>query len=71
MDLLDEIGLKERQISRLSNLLNQCRDENIPEVRKKKRLLKNQNNLLACMPQLNLVEHLIQFDPYFFSNYQT
>ena len=35
MDLLDEIGLKEKQISRLSSLLNQYRDEKIPEVRKK------------------------------------
>ncbi len=43
MDLLDEIGLKEKQISRLSSLLNQYRDEIIPEVRKKN-LLKNQNN---------------------------
>ena len=36
MDLLDEIELKEKQISRLSSLLKQYRDENIPEVRKKK-----------------------------------
>ena len=36
MDLLDEIGLKEKQISRLSSLLNQYRDEKFPEVRKKK-----------------------------------
>ena len=36
MDLLDEIGLKEKQISRLSSLLNQYSDEKIPEVCKKK-----------------------------------
>ena len=36
MDLLDEIGFKEKQISRLSSLLNKYRDEKIPEVRKKK-----------------------------------
>ena len=36
MDILDEIGLKERQISRLSSLLNKYKDEKIPEVRKNK-----------------------------------
>ncbi len=41
---LDEIGIKEKQISRLISLLNQSADEKFPEVRKKKSLLKNQNN---------------------------
>ena len=37
MDLLDEIGFKEKQVSRLNSLLNKYRDEKIPEVRKNKR----------------------------------
>ena len=36
MDLLDEIGFKEKQVSRFNSLLNKFRDEKIPEVRKKK-----------------------------------
>ena len=36
MDLLDEIGIKEKQITMLSSLLNKYRDEKIPEDRKKK-----------------------------------
>ena len=36
MDLLDEIGFKEKQVSRFSSLLNKYRDEKIPEDRKKK-----------------------------------
>ena len=36
MDLLDEIGFKEKQISRLSSFLNKYREKKIPEVRKKK-----------------------------------
>ncbi len=35
MELLDEIGFKEKQVSRLSSLLKKYRDERIPEVRKK------------------------------------
>ena len=36
MNLLDEIGFKEKQVSRLNSLLNKYRDEKIPEDRKKK-----------------------------------
>ena len=36
MELLNEIGFKEKQVSRLSSLLNKYRDEKIPEDRKMK-----------------------------------
>ena len=36
MDLLDEIEFKEQQISRLNNLLNRYREQEIPEDNKKK-----------------------------------
>ena len=35
MDLLDEIEFKEQQISRLNNLLNRYREQEIPETNKK------------------------------------
>ena len=43
MDLLDEIEFKEQQISRLNNLLNKYKEQEIPENNKKK-IQKNQNN---------------------------
>ena len=36
MDLLDEIEFKEQQISRLNNLLNRYRKQEIPKNNKKK-----------------------------------
>ena len=36
MDLLDEIGFKEKQVSRLNSLLNKYRDKKFPEDCKKK-----------------------------------
>ena len=38
MDLLDEIEFKEQQISRLNNLLNRYREQEIPENNRKKNL---------------------------------
>ena len=35
MDLLDEIEFKEQQISRLNNLLNRYKEQEIPENNKK------------------------------------
>ena len=40
MDLLDEIEFKEQQISRLNNLLNKYREQEIAENNKKKNLEK-------------------------------
>ena len=36
MDLLDEIDFKEQQISRLNNLLNRYKEQEILEINKKK-----------------------------------
>ena len=36
MDLLDEIEFKEQQISRLNNLFNKYKEQEIPENNKKK-----------------------------------
>ena len=36
MDLLDEIEFKEQQISRLNNLLNRHKEQEIPENNQKK-----------------------------------
>ena len=36
MDLLDEIEFKEQQISRLNNLLNKYKEQEIPENNKNK-----------------------------------
>ncbi len=36
MDLLDEIEIKEQQISRLNNLLKRYREQDIPKNNKKK-----------------------------------
>ena len=36
MDLLDEIEFKEQQISRLNNLLNRYKEQEIPENNQKK-----------------------------------
>ena len=36
MDLLDEIEFKDQQLSRLSNLLNRYKEQEIPEKNKKK-----------------------------------
>ena len=41
MDLLDEIEFKEQQISRLNNLLNRYREQEIPKNNKKKNLKKS------------------------------
>ena len=40
MVLLDEIEFKEQQISRLNNLLNRYKEQEIPENNKKKNLKK-------------------------------
>ena len=41
MDLLDEIEFKEQQISRLNNLLNRYKEQEIPENNQKKNLEKS------------------------------
>ena len=41
MDLLDEIEFKEQQISRLNNLLNKYKEQEIPENNKKNNLEKS------------------------------
>ena len=41
MDLLDEIEFKEQQLSRLSNLLNRYKEQEIPEKNKKINLEKS------------------------------
>ena len=38
MYLLDEVEFKEQQISRLNNLLNRYKEQEIPENKKKKNL---------------------------------
>ena len=46
MDLLDEIEFKEQQISRLNNLLNRYKEQEIPENNQKKKLEKSKQLLL-------------------------